>query len=310
MDSLCFAPKLDLAPRTRYTWDVEVTADNGETGLSPRAWFETGKMDEPWQGKWIAAAQGITNACLRKRFELPGEVVSARLYICGLGLYEAYVNGQKAGDEYLAPGCNKYDSWLQYQTYDVTDLLQQENEIAVLLGDGWYKGRFGFQGQKEIFGNTQAMLCELHVQCSDGTQRVIASDDSWTGEQSGVIFSNIYDGETYDALYQADACSGVRVLEEMGYDRLSARLSPPVKVMHTLRPVQVIHTPSGETVLDMGQVMTGFLTFRDRAERGHQYKLQFGESAHGQAGVYLYQRRAGSLGTAALYLLWLQVRKA
>lgn len=276
LDSLCFAPQIDLRPRTRYFWDVEVTADNGETGLSPRAWFETAKMDEPWQGRWIAAEKAV-NARLFKRFRLPRGVVSARLYICGLGLYEAYINGQKAGDEYLAPGCNKYDSWLQYQTYDVTDLLRQENEISVLLGDGWYKGRFGFQGQKEIFGDTQTLLCELHVRLADGSETVIVSDETWMSEQSGVMFSNIYDGETYDASYRAEKRGGVRVLEGIGYDRLTARLSPPVKVMHTLRPAQVLHTPNGETVLDMGQVMTGYLTFRDRAARGHEYKLQFGE---------------------------------
>ena len=161
IDSLCFAPDIPLSPRTRYTWDVTVTADTGETALSPRAWFETAKQQEPWLGQWIAAPREIANARLVKRFALPGRVASARLYICGLGLYEAFINGQKAGGEYLAPGCNKYDSWLQYQTYDVTDLLAEDNEIAVLLGDGWYKGRFGFQGQKEIFGNTQALICEF-----------------------------------------------------------------------------------------------------------------------------------------------------
>lgn len=118
-------------------------------GAQPRAWFETAKQQEPWLGQWIAAPREIANARLVKRFALPGRVVSARLYICGLGLYEAFINGQKAGDEYLAPGCNKYDSWLQYQTYDVTDLLAEDNEIAVLLGDGWYKGALASRGRRK-----------------------------------------------------------------------------------------------------------------------------------------------------------------
>ena len=277
IDSLCFAPDIPLSPRTRYTWDVTVTADTGETALSPRAWFETAKQQEPWLGQWIAAPREIANARLVKRFALPGRVVSARLYICGLGLYEAFINGQKAGDEYLAPGCNKYDSWLQYQTYDVTDLLAEDNEIAVLLGDGWYKGRFGFQGQKEIFGNTQALICELHAALDNGAEIIIPSDDTWRCGESPVLFSNIYDGETWDASKPLAAELPARLLPDMDTDLLRPRMSPPVRPMLTLRPAAVLHTPAGETVLDMGQEITGFVTFRTAAERGHTYTLRYGE---------------------------------
>ena len=277
IDSLCFAPDIPLSPRTRYTWDVAVTADTGETALSPRAWFETAKQQEPWLGQWIAAPREIANARLVKRFALPGRVLSARLYICGLGLYEAFINGQKAGDEYLAPGCNKYDSWLQYQTYDVTDLLAEDNEIAVLLGDGWYKGRFGFQGQKEIFGDTQALICELHAALDNGVEIIIPSDDTWRCGESPVLFSNIYDGETWDASKPLSAALPARLLPDMDTGLLRPRMSPPVRAMLTLRPAAVLHTPAGETVLDMGQEITGFVTFRAAAERGHTYTLRYGE---------------------------------
>ena len=277
IDSLCFAPDIPLSPRTRYTWDVAVTADTGETALSPRAWFETAKQQEPWLGQWIAAPREIANARLVKRFALPGRVASARLYICGLGLYEAFINGQKAGDEYLAPGCNKYDSWLQYQTYDVTDLLAEDNEIAVLLGDGWYKGRFGFQGQKEIFGDTQALICELHAALDNGAEIIIPSDDTWRCGESPVLFSNIYDGETWDASKPLSAALPARLLPDMDTGLLRPRMSPPVRAMLTLRPAAVLHTPAGETVLDMGQEITGFVTFRAAAERGHTYTLRYGE---------------------------------
>lgn len=277
IDSLCFSPDIPLRPRTRYSWEVEVTADTGARALSPRAWFETGKMDERWQGQWIAAPADMPCARFSRRFTLPAGVVSARLYICGLGLYEAYINGQKAGDEYLAPGCTKYDSWLQYQTYDVTDLLKDENELSVLLGDGWFKGRFGFQGQKEIFGNTHTLVCELHAVLSDGQEVLIPSDESWLCTQSPVTFSNIYDGETCDATLPAGKAQPARLYPQMSYDRLCARLSPPVRVMHTLRPAAVLHTPKGETVLDMGQEITGFVTFRATAPHGHVYTLRYGE---------------------------------
>lgn len=276
IDSLCFAPDLTLAPRTRYSWDVWVKADNGEEGTSPRAWFETGKMDEPWQGKWITASPKMDNACYFKSFDIAGKVKSARLYICGLGLYEAYVNGEKAGDEFLAPGCNDYSSWLQYQTYDVTWLVKEENELCVMLGDGWYKGRFGFQHQSEIYGDTQALVCELHVTLEDGGEQVITSDDTWQCKPSGVTFSNIYDGEHFDATIAGDA-QGVCVTDAIGYDRLCERLSPPVRLMHTLRPKEIITTPKGEVVLDLGQEITGYLAFRASAAHGHKYTLRYGE---------------------------------
>ena len=276
LDSLGFTPQLTLSPRTRYAWQVTVEADTGETADSPLAWFETAKQSEPWQGQWISAAEGIENARLFTRFTLPGQVKSARLYICGLGLYEAYVNGQKAGDEYLAPFCNNYDAWLQYQTYDVTDLLAEENELSVLLGVGWYMGRFGFQGQRAVYGDTEALLCELRVTLADGSERVIASDLSWQGAQSGVRFANIYDGETFDAGFQG-APQPVRPAPGLDFSRPRARLSPPVRIMHTLRPAHILHTPAGETVLDLGQEITGWLTFRAAGERGHRYTLSYGE---------------------------------
>ena len=277
IDSLGFTPPLPLRPRTHYTWKVSVTADNGERAESAETWFETGKMEEAWQGQWIAPQPGIVNARLFKCFSLPQRPVSARLYICGLGLYEAYINGEKAGDEYLTPYCNDYDRWMQYQTYDVTDLLSTENELSVMLGDGWYKGRFGFQGQKAVYGDRQALICELHVRLPGGQEQVIISDDSWLGEESQVRFANIYDGEVYDATLVPAPAQPVCLLPQLGTARLTERLSLPVRVTHTVIPSEILHTPAGETVLDLGQEISGYLSFRAAGEYGHIYKLEYGE---------------------------------
>lgn len=102
IDSLCFVPDIELLPRTRYWWDVEVFADNNETARSAPAFFETGKMDEAWAGPWITAPlQG--NIDLMHDFQLDKAVQSARIHIVGVGLYELYCNGEKVGDEMLAP---------------------------------------------------------------------------------------------------------------------------------------------------------------------------------------------------------------
>ena len=133
---------LALKPRTRYTWTVTVWGDQGDSA-SAASWFETAKQEEPWQGKWIAAGFSDKEAhpLLRKTFTVSGKVRRARLYACGLGIYEAYVNGAKAGDEYLLPGYHCYDSQLEYQTMDVTALVREgENVLGAALGPGWYKG--------------------------------------------------------------------------------------------------------------------------------------------------------------------------
>lgn len=146
--SLGVPVEIALEPRTRYFWRVTVMGDNGELVTSDTAWFETAKLDEPFTAQRISPCLAPDTApYMRRAFEITGEVLSARAYFTGLGIYELYLNGEKANDEYLAPGCTAYDSWIQYQTYDVTDLIHTgENVIGAILGNGWAKGRFGFDG--------------------------------------------------------------------------------------------------------------------------------------------------------------------
>ena len=146
----------DLKPRTRYYWQVEVKDDKGDCSKSNPAWFETGKLQESWTAKWIGTEENEKRMpLLYKEFELKEKPESVRWHVCGLGLYEAYVNEKKAGREFLMPGYHCYDSFLEYQTLDVTELLSQgKNKIAVLLGEGWYKGRFGFDGDyRNLYGH-------------------------------------------------------------------------------------------------------------------------------------------------------------
>ena len=136
--SLGFMPEMALRPRARYEWQVSVTADNGESAQSERAWFETGKMGEPWAAKWIAAPfDRDAHPILSRAFTLPAKPVRARIYAVGLGVYELKLNGGTVGDEVLAPFYNDYNLWVQAQTYDVTDLLRPgENRLDAWLGNG------------------------------------------------------------------------------------------------------------------------------------------------------------------------------
>ncbi|RJS63144.1 alpha-L-rhamnosidase [Priestia filamentosa] len=289
IDSLGYTPEVELQPRTRYYWRVTVWGNEGDKVTSDSAWFETAKMNEPWRGQWITPdLDKDIHPLIRKTFSLPDNVVSARLYMCGLGLYEVEINGEKAGNEYLTPGFNAYEFWMQYQSYDITDLLMAgTNSIGITLGNGWYKGRFGFDGgHYELYGDRFAVIGEIIATLKDGTTVVIGTNQEWKCAPSPIIFSGIYDGEIYDAN------KGLKDWSSPGFDdrnweqvrpmkveteRLQARISLPMQIKEERKPLKVIHTPAGETVLDMGQNMTGWMRFINRATKGQKLILQYGE---------------------------------
>jgi alpha-L-rhamnosidase len=289
IDSLSYTPSINIKPRTRYFWRVTVWGDKGDSAVSDTAWFESSKLEEVWKAQWITPDMDKEiHTLMRKGFEIKGEIAAARAYICGLGLYELELNGKRVSDEYFAPGINAYDFWLQYQTYDITSLLSSgDNSVGIMLGNGMYKGRFGFDGgYYELYGDKFAAICEIVVTLKDGTEIVIGSDESWKCAPSPVKFSGIYDGEIYDANEELkgwstadfDDSSWNKVNSiELGYDRLKARLSLPVKIKEELKPVDLILTPAGERVLDMGQNMTGWIRFKAKASKGTELMLQFGE---------------------------------
>lgn len=286
IDSLAYRPNIALKPRTRYYWKVKVWGETEQAESEP-AWFETSKMDEPWQAQWITPdfEDDQTHPILLKDFDLPARAISARAYVCGLGLYHFELNGQKVGNEFLAPGCNAYDQWLQYQTYDITEQLKPgANEISIMLGNGWYKGRFGMQDDPTNitrYGDQFALICELHVTLENGEQQVFVTDTSWRAKAAPVLASDIYDGETVDArLAGSGQLFGVKPIA-LDVNRLEARRSLPVTINQEIKPVSLIQTPAGETVLDMGQNMVGWIRFKTNAPSGTKIHLQFGEVLQG-----------------------------
>jgi len=289
INSLSFTPDVSLEPRTRYYWKVSVWGDAGDVVTSETAWFETSKIDEPWKAKWITPNMDKEiHPILRTSFHLTDEIESARIYTSGLGVYHLEMNGEKVGDEHLAPGFHAYNFWLQYQTYDVTNQLKKgENAIGVMLGNGWYKGRFGFDGEfYELFGDQFALIAELHVTLKDGTTTIIKTDDTWKCAKSPITFSNIYDGEVYDATQEIKDWSSPELNDQdwkavaettVHTDKFIGRLSLPVKIKEERKPIEKIITPAGETVLDLGQNMTGWLRFKVDLPKGQKVTLQHGE---------------------------------
>ena len=276
-DNNFFTPDLALKARSRY--DVEVTIKTDSEEAKGSAFFETGKMDEAYTGKWIGNKdKDIQNTLFKKDLSFDKEVKKARLYATGLGLYEAYIDGKKVGDEFLAPGSTDYTKWVQVQTYDVTDALTSgSHELTFSLADGWYKGNMGFDGGKsEIYGDWQRMLAELHVEFADGTKEVVNSDESWLTTSGKVTKSSIYYGEDLDATIVPSNWENAQVLD-FSYDVLCDRLSIPVRVDSRLNVKEVITTPKGETVLDFGQNQAGWLEFYNRLPKGKTITFEMGE---------------------------------
>lgn len=296
-DSLAFAAQLALKPRTRYYWNVTVKTDAGEEASGEVQWFETGKRQEAWQGRWVScrplvtsdgdAAKGVISEKRHPYFEKEicpsGEVAKARLYVCGLGLYEAFYTAegeaeQRIGQEYLTPYSNDYREWVQYQTFDVTEAVQKKGTLSVLLGNGWYKARFGFTAREDVgfYGDEWKLIAELRLTYADGREEVIGTDESWQVRRSNITFSNLYDGEWVDDTLEALPVTAA-VLCEAPKGELTERMSLPVTVHETFAPVRLIDTPAGEKVFDMGQEFTGIFALRVHEPAGTVIHIQTGE---------------------------------
>lgn len=279
LDSLAAPVDVALTPRTRYTWTVAVRTDAGEETTSSVNWFETGKMNESWQAQWIGCDDSDPRHPVFSRKITPEKAVTAaRLYICGLGLYQCAWNGEKIGQEWLTPYCSNYNRWVQIQTYDVTELVQSSGLLSITLGNGWYKARFGWKGTDEnpYNGNSWKLLSELRVTYADGSEAVFGTDESWEVTRSNITFSNIYDGEHVDDTLPPQAAVPAR-LTQPPRGHLTDRYSTPVSVRELLPVRELIHTPAGETVLDLGQNMAGIFRLKLKEPAGQMIRLQFGE---------------------------------
>lgn len=216
----------------------------------------------------------------------------ARLYISSLGLYEAYINGQRVGDQHMAPGWTSYHHRVQYQTYDVTGLLKPgRNVIAVEVAEGWYAGRLlWISGLRNLYGDKPGFIAQLEIH-DDGTGiNQIVSDDSWACHPSPRQSASIYDGEVYDARELIPAWTTTDLDEDsawqktriLGFDfdkvKLVATDAPPVRITQTVKPIRVFQSPSGKTLVDFGQNLVGRVEMRGlKKPRGHSLKIRHAE---------------------------------
>ena len=281
--------ELTLTPCTAYYYRITVTDETGDQAVSDVCTFETGKMGTPWTAQWISAEREDTfHPVFTKKFTTAGEVRKARLYITGVGLFEAYVNGKKLGEEYLTPYVTNYETNIQIITFPVEN-LEQENTLEILLGKGWYMGMFGLGLTANNYGDRMAAIAELQIEYADGSKETVITDDSWTYRGSMIEDSGIYDGEIYNRMLwdgkenpekQAvvlEAPENEKGTENLAKSHLMDRLSLPVLAMEEIAVKQIIHTPAGETVLDLGQNFAGFMEFTAELPKGTTVTLDFAE---------------------------------
>ena len=262
-----------------YTVQVFVADNHGNTE-SVEGTFETGIFDNT-----EFKAQMITSdfpeeetACpvFGKTFVLDKKVKKARLYATAHGVYEMTLNGQTVGDYRMAPGWTSYHNRLQYQIYDVTEMLATDNKIEITVGNGWYKGILGFYCQPNQYGTKVGAFAELHVEYEDGSKEAISTDETWSVKTGEICYSEIYMGETIDT----DApkiTEGKVVVKEFDKTVLTAQENEPVRITKKISGKELIVTPKGERLVDFGQIITGVVELHVKGEKGQKIIIRHAE---------------------------------
>ena len=302
---------VSLKSGKRYFWRVRVRDNhNNQTEWSESSYWEMGLLnDSDWKAQWICAPWDDDTepprpaVMLRNEFSLKGEVESARMYASSFGLYEVEINGKRVGDQLFTPGWTSYEERVQYQAYDISSYLQEgSNAIGVILGDGWYRGDLGWDDQNNFYGETLAFLGQIHVEYKDGRSEVVISNSDWDVSTGPIKYSEIYDGEYYDARLEKEGWSQVayengnniekpETMTVEGVD-LVASQAPPVRNTMELKPVDVIYTPEGDTVLDMGQNMVGYMRMTVEGPEGRKVTLRHAEVLDDDGNFYTENLRA------------------
>jgi len=302
----------------KYTWEVRVWDNNGKpSAWSEPAFFQTAMMSPAdWKAKWIEAdvtEDSINRPALyfRKQFSSTKKITSATVYITAHGMYEAQINGKRVGDAYLTPGWTSYKKRLQYQVYDVTNLVTTgNNAIGVITGNGWYRGFLAWGGNKDIYGKKTGVLFQLDINYSDGTTATIVSDESWRSSTGSIRFAEIYHGETIDAReekagwstasYNDGSWPSVKT-QNYSNDILLATYNEPVKKHETFKPLKIFTTPKGEKVIDFGQNLVGWVIVKANGSAGDKITIRHAEVLDKQGNFYIDNLRAAN-ATATYFL--------
>ncbi len=303
-----------LGSRDACHWQVEVWDDTGASVVSEPARWTMGLLEPgDWQAEWIAADPEViardpeaiegtatepgTAAMFRREFSAPAEVVRATVHASARGLFELSINGERVGEDLLAPEWTDYDRRIHYRTYEVTDLLREgANAIGALLGDGWWSGYVGWQETRGRYGSLEnSLLVQLELETADGGREVIASDGSWRCEASPVLSSDFMMGETYDARREREGWDSPGFIESFWLPArtvdapevpLVAQRSEPVRVTERLTPVSRTRMADGSFIFDLGQNIAGWVHLQLEAPPGTRLTLRHAERLNPDGTLY------------------------
>lgn len=295
-----------LKPFTRYYWSVRTyDKDGNASAWSAPSWFETAMLNaDDWHAAWIGDARKQFDRpedfygddpmpLFRKIFTVTKKVAAARLYVCGLGYGEAYLNGRKVSDHLLDPGWTTFSQQALYVTHDITSLLRPgANAVGFMLGNGWYNplplalfGQFNLRNVQQT--GRPCVKAQLLLTYADGSTETLATDASWQTTTGPVVRNNVYLGEHYDARLEklqwadpnttAGAWSNAVVVT--GPDgRLSPQMQPPVRVTTVLKPASVTEVGRDTFIVDMGRNFAGVARIHVKGPRGTKISLRYGEA--------------------------------
>ena len=274
-----------------YHVRVRIWDNYGEKSAWCGTRFLTGLLgNDTWSAPFITAEKPEEKKDspafeVRKGFRVGKPVKEAWLLATAHGLYQTFINGQKAGNDELTPGWTSYGKRLLYQSYDVTDLLVQGNNLwSAQVGAGWYKGDVSYHRIHNFYGDFAAFSGELILRYEDGSRERILTDDTWEGSDSPILFADIYDGEVYDAGRQLEKRTVTTV--DAGHGKILPQPGSTVRVQEILPVQRVLVTPKGETVLDFGQNASGWVHFQVNAAPGAVVELICFETLDKDGNVY------------------------
>ncbi len=310
----------ELDSRSSCFWKVKVYTNHGETEWSsPAKWSMAFMHENDWQAHWTGLEKSFPGDVLkaktrlaaryfRKEFTIEKEIEKATLYISGLGVYEAYVNGQKIGNQVLAPTLTDYTKSIKYNVLDVSNqIISGRNAIGIILGNGrFFNMRTAEDDSYPPLPPTQnygfpKMIVQLEIDCKDGTRQTIISDDSWKVTADGpILANNEWDGEEYDARKEMTGWTKIGFNDKSWFSaeltsspggNLEAQLNRNIKVMETLIPKSISRLNSNTYILDMGQNMVGRIVMKVKGESGKRVKLRFAESLKDDGSLYMANLR-------------------
>ncbi|HEX5322638.1 MAG TPA: glycoside hydrolase family 78 protein [Capsulimonadaceae bacterium] len=298
-----------LASRTHACWKAKIWDEDGrESDFSAPAWWEMGLLaPSDWSAQWISlqgASRTESGPCpfLRQAFTVGEPVRQARAYASALGVYELSLNGNRVSQDCLLPGWTDYNKRVQYQTFDVTDLIKPgENAAGLTVGDGWYCGPLGWENRFETYGAPPQALAQMEIEYADGTRETIVTDSSWKAGTGPILSSSLMKGETYDARLEMpgwdkagfdDSAWLPAQVEPIGKVPLVASAMAAVKAIEELPARSVSEPQAGVYIFDIGQNMVGWVRLKIAGEAGQTITLRHAEMLNPDGTLYTENLRS------------------